>query len=874
MTVFSRRLIVFTLVIFITKTNFFAIGNSSISAFIENKGQIVDQNYHENKDVLYQYVGKGIKVQLRKTGYSYELFTATNLPKIQPGKKTPDNIRDLSNAKIICNRIDIDFKDKLSTSTVFAEEVAMSNLNYVINGLETYGVRAFKKVMYKNVYRNIDIEFLIDESRSIPLKYNVILNEGANLADVQFVCNGADKISRSIDGKIVFTTSGGSISEDIPFSYYSDLENTNIPVDFILKNNIISFQTEYDNTKTLVIDPSSNLVWGNYVGGTALDYCTGLSRDAQNNLYMIGYTLSNSNIATSGVYQTTLSGSFDGYLIKYNSNGIMQWGTYFGGTDVEAVYSLYVEPTGAIYVGGDTFSNNNIASAGAHQVTYGGGIDDAFLFKFDATGQRIWSTYFGGTEHEIVGALTVDGNGNVIICGHTESTNAIATTGAYNTIYALAYDVYIAKFNSNGVLQWGTYYGDTGVDEAWGIACDAQNNIYITGFTSSMFGISTGGGHQTTNGGGNNDAFISKFDAAGVNLLWGSYYGGAGDDGGTALEVDANGKVFLAGNTSSTLNIATAVSHQSVIGSAEDGFVAQFNASGVRQWATYFGGSEVDYIYDLVIDSSNDILFCGQTLSPNAIATIGAYQTAMANVNNYEAYFAKFSNSGNLQSASYYGGEESETAKGIAIDAQSKVYLAGETTSTVGISTPNSQSTVQIGNGDAFISKFCINSIIPLTPATNTTICLNDTLIISAPVGCISYTWNTSANTYSILVSNTITVGSFTYSVKVVDADGCDAISDTIQVDIEECTTGINRQIGEDAMTIFPNPTNSKATILFNQTWSQTHLKLFSSMGQLLMEIPVYTKEVVLDLNEYNSGIYFLMIKQNGNSTTKKLIKQ
>lgn len=845
--------------------------NLQLFGFIENKGQIVDQNYKPNTDVLFQYVGKGIKIQLRKTGYSYELFTASNLPHIKPGKRTPDNFSDFSKTTISSNRVDIDFLGQSRSTSVLAENKTAAYLNYVIDGNEQNQISSYNKVIYKNVYEHIDVEFLIDVNNSIPLKYNVILNPGANLSDVQLVCKGAENMRKTSSGEIIFETKSGSISENIPFSYYSDSDKQNKQVDFVLKNNVISFKTDYDNTKTLVIDPSSNLVWGNYVGGPALDYCTGLARDSQNNLYMIGYSLSTSNIATSGVYQTTLSGSFDAYLIKYNTNGILQWGTYFGGTNVEAVYSIYVEPNGAIYVGGDTFSTSNIASAGAHQTTYGGGIDDAFIFKFNSSGQRIWSTYFGGTEHEIVGALTLDGNGNVIICGHTESTNAIATSGAYNTIYASAYDVYVAKFNSAGVLQWGTYYGDTGVDEGWGIACDAQNNIYVTGFTSSLFGISTASSHQQTNGGGNNDCFLAKFDPSGVNLLWGTYYGGAGDDGGTSLEIDASGKIFLAGNTSSTLNIATAASYQSSSASAEDGFVVQFNTSGVRQWGTYFGGTEVDYIYDLVIDSNNDILFCGQTLSPNGISTAGAFQPSMANINNYEAYFAKFTNSGAIQLATYYGGEESETSKGIAIDSQFKVYLAGETSSTLGISNANSTSSVQIGNGDAFLSKFCIKSIIQLSPSTNTSICIGDTVIIHAPAGCLSYTWSNSANTPSVLVSNTVSTSSYTFMVNVIDGDGCEANSNTIQVDILDCATELKTNTNESALLIYPNPTNGKICIDTEKNDKITNLQLFSSIGQLLMES---NSTQSFDLTELKSGIYFLKIEQGNSSSTHKIIKQ
>jgi len=864
-----RNILIMCLVVFVSTNTLKA--DSPFVGFIENKGQMVDQNGIANTDVLFQYVGKGFKIQLRQNGYSYELNEARNIPQIKPGKKTIDTPQDWLKALLITHRVDIDFKNSLKQINVIADEPNQALLNYVWNGKETYGVKSFKRVVYKNVYNKIDIEFLIQNNNEF--KYNIILHPGAKIENVKFEIKGAQKAIVNTDGDLVISTSIGDVKENIPFSFYTNQPQINHAVSFHLNENTLGFSANYDQKKTLVIDPSSNLIWGNYIGGPALDYQTSVCIDAADNVYVGGYTFSSSNIATSAVYQTTLSGSFDSYLVKTDASGNMLWGTYFGGTSVDVVYSLGVDAAGNIYAGGDTFSTSNIASSGAHQPIYGGGVDDCMLFKFSPAGQRLWSTYYGGLEHDIIGSLTIDNNGDVIITGHTDSNNAIATLGAYSTVYGTGYDVFVTKFNSTGALQWGTYYGDTGIDEGWGIDCDETDFIYVTGFTSSLFGISSGTPHQGTYGGGFNDAFIAKFNPSGTNLVWGTYFGDNGDDAATSLKYDQMGKIIITGNTNSTVNIASAASHQSVLASAEDGYLTAFNLNGVQQWGTYFGGEEADYVNHLFIDSDHQLLFCGQTASSGSISTNGAFQPSISAQYIYDAFFAKFNNSGTQLLGSYFGGPESETSKGIVVDSQGKVYLAGESTSSVNIASAASTYSVYSGDQDAFLAKFCINSIIPLTPVTNATICLNDTIIISAPVGCISYSWNTSANTHSILVSNTITVGSFTYSVKVIDADGCDAASDTIQVDIEECTTSLDEQFGMDAAAVFPNPTASKITINLGNASNQTGLKLFSSMGQLLMEAHVYNKEVVLDLNEFGSGIYFLMIKQDETTITKKIIK-
>ncbi len=856
---------------FIFNQGMYSQSESFGAGFVENKGQIVDQFFKPNDNVLFQYTGKGIKIQLRKNGYSYELFNLKDLPQTSPVRATLAHLKELSQTKIIGRRIDIDFLGQKNNCVVSAVDPLAGKLNYVFNGKETYNVSVFKKVIYTNVYDHIDVEFIIDPNNSIPLKYNIILNPGANINDIQMVCLGSNKILLNNKGNLEMSTDIGNISETIPFSFYTDAPSTDHDVKFELNGNIISYKTAYDKTKTLIIDPSSNLVWGNYIGGNALDYSTALTIDNSNFLYKTGYTLSSSNIASAGVYQTTLSGSFDAYLVKYNSSGNFIWGTYFGGPDVDAVYTIAHDSGGNIFVGGDTFSTSNIASVGAHQIVYGGGIDDGMIFKFNSAGQRLWSTYYGGTQHEVIGALCVDMNNNVIVCGHSESTNAIATASAYQTIYSSAYDVFIAKFNSLGVRQWGTYYGDTGADEGWGADTDVNGDIYITGFTSSPFSISTPTAHQTTLGGGNTDCFLLKMNAAGNNLIWGTYYGGNGDDGGTSVEVDPTGKIFLVGNTSSTNNIASASSYQTVIGSAEDGFLASFTINGVRIWGTYFGGADTDYINDLFIDANKDLLFCGQTLSTNGISTTGAYQPNIANASNYDAYFAKFTNAGILKLGTYYGGSESENSKGIVVDTQGKVYLSGETTSTVGISNAASTSSIYIGNGDAFLSKFCIESVISVTPAGTSTACLGSTITINALTGCQSYSWSTTQTTPSISVIYTTSIGTYSYLVNVVDGDGCNGHSDTIFINVLDCSTGLLTNSVKNDIKIYPNPVATKLFIEVSE--NAIGVRIIDMCGKELLNEKQLSTEWI-DVSTLRSGMYLLELLYSDKKEVKKFLKE
>ncbi len=868
----NNLLLYFGLFLFLISFNAVASGfNTRPIAFIENKGQILNQNFELNNDVLFMYSGKGVKIQLRKSGYSYELFKINNLPELNPKTKLSDRPELLSNTFINTHRVDINFMNANHSVQILKEEKQDLVLNYVVGGKEVYGINSYSKIIYKNIYKNIDIEFILAENES--LKYNIILNPGANINDVKFLCIGASDIKQTNNGSISFKTTLGDIEESIPFSYYTSSPTKNNKVDFKLQNNIISFSSDYDTNKTLIIDPSTNRIWGTYFGGSALEYCTSNGVDASNNVYIAGYSLSTTNIATSGVYQSTLTGSFDAFLSKFNSSGVQLWGTYFGGSSFDVFYAVHVMPSGIVFATGDTGSTSNVASGSAHQTTYGGGIDDAILVKFDNTGQRLWSTYMGGTLHDISAAVTVDTNGDIIITGHTESATAIATGGAYATVYGLNYDVFITKFNTNGVRQWGTYYGDTGADEAYGITSDATNNIYVTGFTTSLFGIAAGSSFQMNNG-GSNDAFIAKFDPTGVNLIWATYYGGNGDEKGTAIKTDlSTGNIYIGANTTSTNNIASASAYQTTIGSADDAFIAAFTSAGSRLWATYYGGNDVDYITSLVLDANKNILVGGQTLSTNAMSSAGAFQMSIGAINFYDAFFAKFNSSGIRKLGTYFGGPDNDNANGIAIDNLNKIYICGETSSTVSISTPGSHQPNYSGNADAYLAKFCIAPEPTASPIGTMTTCVNTTYTFTASSGFASYLWNTGASSNPLTTTASSVAGTFYYAITVTDLNGCNGTSDSSIVIVNLCTR-VEEMNNIPSVNIFPNPADEiiYLSLQNNIVNDNVSIELYSVIGEKILQQETKEQQTEINLKNLSSGIYFLRCKVDKHIINKKII--
>ncbi|MEO7082251.1 MAG: hypothetical protein ABIY71_12015, partial [Flavobacteriales bacterium] len=295
------------------------------------------------------------------------------------------------------------------------------------------------------------------------------------------------------------------------------------------------------------------------------------------------------------------------------------WATYYGSTGDDAAYSTAVDGSGNVYLAGQTKSSGSIASGG-HQNSIGGSYD-ACLVKFDASGARLWATYYGGTADDGGTSCAVDASGDVYLAGFTKSTAGIATSGHQATIGG-AQDAFLVKFNSAGVRQWGTYYGGATYEYGASCAVDGSNDVYLAGTTNSNSAISSGGHQNTYNG--NYDAFLVKFNSSGTRQ-WGSYYGGSNGENGNACAVDGSGNVYLTGQTNSTGSIA-ASGHQSTFGGGTgDGFLAKFDAAGVRQWGTYYGGAGNDFGHACVVDGTGSVYMAGEATSTTAIA-VGGFQ--------------------------------------------------------------------------------------------------------------------------------------------------------------------------------------------------------------------------------------------------------
>lgn len=414
-------------------------------------------------------------------------------------------------------------------------------------------------------------------------------------------------------------------------------------------------------------DSTGQLKWATYYGGSAesgfyiVTQATSVSTDRFGHIFLAGFTSADTGIATPSTYQSTLgSNSFlQGFLVQFKSDGTREWGTYYGASidtfiftrNYTRFYAVACDSEGNVYAAGqtDSLSSTDISmtTSGAQQLTYGGGSSDGLLVKFDSTGSRLWATYYGGNNSDNIFDVVCDDNNNVYIAGSTNSDSAIATSGTLEGTFHSAAQGFIAKLNSDGIRQWGTYLhgGWIGVN----LALDTYNHIYASATTQGGLAdslIFTPGCHQSVLQSASSydeNAFLIQFNQSDGTRNWGTYYSADNHAYANGLACDQSGNVYLGGHTNaySSLTpgqIATPGSHQDFLNATpglfnppNDAFIVQFDSSGVRKWASYYGGSGDDSKGGfLTCDPTGAIYMAGTTKSNAGIATLGAYQDTLS----------------------------------------------------------------------------------------------------------------------------------------------------------------------------------------------------------------------------------------------------
>lgn len=639
-------------------------------------------------------------------------------------------------------------------------------------------------------------------------------------------------------------------------------------------------------------------IWTTYFGGGSTDDGTCIALDRFGNAYLCGSTMSSSSIASTGAYQASPGGSIDGFIAKFSSTGGLRWATYYGGSNRDLIHAAACDSAGNLYVGGLTMSTSGIATAGSFRNIMALNEEDAFAAKFDSAGTRIWGTYFGGTKDDIILAVRPDNKGHVFIAGATQSSDSIVTPGAFRSSNQVSLGTnqvapFLAKLDAtNGTRIWATYYGTaSSMMDASALTCDDAGNVYFAGHTTdSSSGFTTIGSSQPSYG-GISDNYLVKFDGNG-NRIWATYYGGSDNEGGGAISnsfssgLDKVGlclsvnSLWLCGFTKSANNIATAGSYQDSAMSSSflgdyDAYIALFDTSGKRIWASYIASTGVEAADGIACNAKGDVYVCGRGVAPasgSGIATPGAYQSSGGGT--FLTYLIDSTSKLYIQDISPQcdGGSFMTqffvTANGVLrgsnVFKAEMADAAGWFTTPVVLGTLSSLSSGFIPStlpaGVSGTRRVRVVSTLPHMVSDTTTVAINplphppisqsgNRLIVASSFK--SYQWYRNGNPIPGATSYSITADSSgSFSVEVTSAFGCKGTSPTYNFSVNVSSfAGVN-------LHIFPNPTKDLFFITGAPKGSQAILSDMS--GRKLASFILTGDRQPVSLALFSPGIYQL----------------
>lgn len=687
--------------------------------FEENRGQFYDAQGNTAPYVLFKAEVPGITIWITKTGITYQFINLEKVPSKHAYSSMTGNKSKTKTDKIIeWSRVDM----ILNNSNILAKNIQANIIdskgarNYFIKGdIKVLDIKTFDQIIINNVYPGIDWKLYTSEDNS--LKHEFIVHPSGNPDHIELIYEGKGEIEVKsnelnistpfgdlTEGKLICFNKGKTINSSYQFSknknnsfkasgYNWKTKDVIVPTSDSVFSYAVKFNiSEYDKSADLIIDPE--LVWGTLYGGNVVDGFTSMDIDKSDNLLITGYTTS-SNFPVQdygGYFQGTQAGNSSSFILKFNPDGALEWATYFGGDQDQRAYSIVMDTLGNAFITGFTNSPNFpiIAGSGYYQSSIAGE-SDVFISKFNSSGVLIWSTYFGGTLNESAQSVTIDDDQNILVTGYTEIVDfPLMDAGGYFQGSSIAYEnAFILKFDNDGSLLWSTLFGGTYAEGGASVSADSLGNIFVTGIalSSDLPTMDPGSGayFQSNNFGGK-DVFILKFDNS-LNLVWSTYYGGSEDEQSGAIIVDRDNNIFLGGTTGSgnfpTLNSGTFYQGNKDVN--DDAYLLKFDNTGVRLWATFYGGGSSENFQSsdlLAVDDCNNIYFTFETRSFDIFKKKQNFCSYIDLTNGglLDVFISKFKNNGELLWATSVGDSEFDFRSPIAIDSKNDVFLGGEFT--------------------------------------------------------------------------------------------------------------------------------------------------------------------------------------------------
>jgi alpha-tubulin suppressor-like RCC1 family protein len=541
------------------------------------------------------------------------------------------------------------------------------------------------------------------------------------------------------------------LTESAPVSYVEkDGIREKLGSSFIVKGDKIGFRIDgYKGKGNLVIDPE--LFWSTLLGGSADEIITSVTHDPQGNIYVTGHSSSTNFPVSTGAHQTSLAGSFDAFVSKFDAYGVRLWTTYLGGASEDKSFDIIYcsSPSSpSVFITGYTHSTAFPVydPGGTYVQTAKSSDKDGFISRFSPSGVLTWSTYYGGNGPDELTALAMDNSYNLYSIGRT-STSSIPNTfptydppgfgDFYQGVQGGTFDVVIVKLNPALGRAWATFYGGAEGEGGTGATCDNAGNLYVSYYIANngltlmanqphLYNPTAYFQDAPAGALGTYDCALAMFAPTGQRI-WATRYGGNSNDLRERVVTDKWDNLYLVFFTSSTdLSLVTppGAYGQAFGGGSSDAFIVMFDKMGNRKWCTYYGGAGDEFrnfglIYalnrNLAVDMDGSFYFTSNTTSPDFPLAGSSCENYMQNVKGAgsDAFIVQFASNHALEWSTYVGGAGDEQGFGVTVDRDYGVILCGQSSSATGtfpVRNPGGGSYYQTSSGggvaDAFVMKF------------------------------------------------------------------------------------------------------------------------------------------------------------------------
>jgi hypothetical protein len=680
--------------------------------FIQNRGQLP-------QDILFYEKNMGSGVFFTREGVSFVMREG--------------NGRYLPAGRVQPQKMDSEMR-------VEGQSPLFGKVNYFLGNSKQRWFRdipTYGSVLYRNAYPGVDIRFY----RTTPIfEYDVVVHPGADPARVRMEVAEAKNCELSPGGALVVQlASGATLIQGKPSIYqFIDGQKREIAGRFTVYETTQEVSGEgegrpgrggalkvvygfevgcYDERHPLIIDPPF-FAYASFLGGTEDDYAYDVALDQAGNIYITGETASSDFPSGSSHEGVFAGGGTDVFVVKLDPTGsTMLYSAFLGGNDKDRGYSLAVGKNGYVYVAGLTYSAdfpvlNSVQTALA-------GWYDAFVAALDTSGEGlVYATYLGGSKGDAAYALALDGNGRVLVTGVTGSSDFPLANPLQSKLGG-GNDVFVARLSPSGqTLLNSTYWGGKGNDFGRAIGLDTTGNVYVAGHTASVdFPLfPEGNSLQPQFGGGNADAFVSKFNAGISAVAFSTYLGGNGHDAAWGLSVNSEGRVYLTGDTNSA-DFPTVNALQPAFGGGSmDAFVCRVDAAGTGlSFSTYLGGRAPDYGRGTALDGQGYLLITGETASTD-FPLVNPLQTKHGGLG--DVFLVRLAPSGDaLAYSTYIGAAGWEWGNAVAADATGKAFIVGATSSAY-FPTRNPFQRTMGGGADGFVAKVAPTTRYIITAST------------------------------------------------------------------------------------------------------------------------------------------------------------